>query len=209
MTTHDEFAPVSTSPRAAEHTASSTPAEWLLSLLDHPSVARFDTQVDEALERWRGQRIPDTVMQAASHLGDFSVIWHVVGAARGLTSARRADQALALSALLGVESLIVNQGVKRLFRRERPTETGDPRLQVRRPRTSSFPSGHASSAVFAATVLTTWGGRRSAPLWFGLAAVVGTSRAYVRIHHASDVVAGAAVGLGLGALAAPIVRSLR
>jgi membrane-associated phospholipid phosphatase len=178
-------------------------------LLDHAAVAQFDRRVDDALEHLRGKRVPDLVMQSASHVGDFSVIWHLVGAARGLTSPRRAEQALVLSALLGIESLVVNQGVKRVFRRERPTETGDPRLQVRRPRTSSFPSGHASSAAFAATLLTAWGGRRTAPLWFGLAAVVGTSRVYVRIHHASDVVAGAAVGLGLGALAAPLVRSRR
>jgi undecaprenyl-diphosphatase len=116
---------------------------------------------------------------------------------------------MALSALLAVESLLVNQGVKRLFRRTRPTETGDPRFPVRKPSTSSFPSGHASAATFAATILTVWGGKRTAPLWFGLAAVVGTSRAYVRIHHASDVVGGAAVGLALGAAAAPIARRLR
>ena len=30
---------------------------------------------------------------------------------------------------------------------------------------------------------------------------VATSRAYVRIHHASDIVAGAAVGLALAAVA--------
>lgn len=177
--------------------------------LEHPRIVAFDERADAALERIRGRRVPDAVMQTASHVGDFSLIWHAVGAARGLTSARRADQALMLSALLGVESLLVNQGLKRMFRRTRPTETGDPRLSVRRPRTSSFPSGHASSAMFAATLLTVWSGRRRAPLWFGLAAVVGTSRAYVRIHHASDVVAGAAVGIGLGALAAPLVRDLR
>lgn len=186
-----------------------SPIDRLSSWLDHPVVQRFDARADAALERVRGNRVPDAVMQAASHIGDFSLVWHAIGAARGLTSARRADQALALSALLGVESLVVNQGVKRLFRRERPTETGDPRVPVRRPRTSSFPSGHASSAAFAATLLTVWGGKRTAPLWFGLAAVVGTSRAYVRIHHASDVVAGAAVGLALGAVAAPVARSLR
>ncbi|MGA1376462.1 MAG: phosphatase PAP2 family protein [Steroidobacteraceae bacterium] len=110
---------------------------------------------------------------------------------------------------LGVESLVVHQGVKRLFRRERPTDSGDERFTVRTPSTSSFPSGHASAAVFAATVLTTLDGKRSAPLWFGLAAVVGTSRAFVRIHHASDVIGGAAVGLGLGLLARPLVKRLR
>jgi membrane-associated phospholipid phosphatase len=38
-----------------------------------------------------------------------------------------------------------------------------------------------------------------------MATVVGTSRAYVRIHHASDVVGGAAVGLTLGRIATRIV----
>jgi undecaprenyl-diphosphatase len=44
-------------------------------------------------------------------------------------------------------------------------------------------------------------GKRSAPVWFGLAGIVALSRPYVRIHHASDIVAGAALGLGLGRLA--------
>jgi undecaprenyl-diphosphatase len=179
------------------------------SALDRPEIERFDEAVDALLERLRGNPITDTVMANASHLGDFSLIWHIVSAARGTTADHRAEQAMALSALLAVESLLVNQGVKRLFRRTRPTETGDPRFPVRKPSTSSFPSGHASAAAFAATILTVWGGKRTAPLWFGLAAVVGTSRAYVRIHHASDVVGGAAVGLALGAAAAPLARRLR
>lgn len=174
-----------------------------------PEVDRFDQRVDELLERARNHPAAAKVFQAASHLGDFSLVWHLVGAARGVTSTKRATQAIALSALLGAESLIVNQGVKRVFKRERPTTSGDERFDVRTPSTSSFPSGHASSAVFAATVLTTWDGKKSAPLWFGLAAVVGTSRAFVRIHHASDVIGGAAVGLGLGLLVRPIVKRLR
>ena len=110
-----------------------------------------------------------------------------------------------LALALGAESLIVNQGLKRLFRRPRPTVEGDPRYPVRRPLTSSFPSGHASAAAFTAVLLTTWDGKRSAPLWWTLAGAVAVSRAYVRIHHASDVVAGMATGaaLGLGARADP------
>jgi undecaprenyl-diphosphatase len=163
-------------------------------------VAEFDQSVDDLLERLRGHPVADAVFSAASHLGDWSLIWHLTGAARTLAGASAAE-AVQLSALLGVESLVVNQGVKRLFRRTRPTETGDERYAVRRPSTSSFPSGHASSAFFAATVLTSMSGRRAAPLWYSMAAVVALSRPYVRIHHASDIVAGAAVGLGLGAIA--------
>ena len=110
-----------------------------------------------------------------------------------------------LALALGAESLLVNQGLKRLFKRPRPTAEGDPRYPVRRPLTSSFPSGHASAAAFTAVLLTSWDGKRSAPLWWTLASTVAVSRAYVRIHHASDVVAGMAVGtvLGLGARTHP------
>jgi membrane-associated phospholipid phosphatase len=164
------------------------------------AAQRFDAAADEALERLRGHPLADRVLRAASDLGDWSVIWHLVGAAWGLTAARRMDRAIRLSLLLGAESLIVNQGVKRLFGRRRPTAAGDPRYPIRRPSTSSFPSGHASSAFFAATLLTE-GDPALASLWFTLAGGVALSRAYVRIHHASDVVAGAALGLALAGLA--------
>jgi membrane-associated phospholipid phosphatase len=165
-----------------------------------PTVDRFDERADELLEALRGHPAADRLFLAASHLGDFSLIWHVIGIARGVAK-RRPDQVIVLAALLGLESLVVNQGVKRMFRRERPTATGDERLTVRRPTTSSFPSGHASSAAFAATILTGWDGRRLGSLWITVAAIVGTSRAYVRIHHASDVVGGAVVGTLLGLVA--------
>jgi undecaprenyl-diphosphatase len=172
-----------------------------------PRVDAFDARVDELLEALRGHPVADRLFTTASHVGDFSLVWHAIGITRGLAKGRP-DQIVVLAALLGVESLIVNQGVKRLFRRERPTETGDERLRVRRPRTSSFPSGHASSAAFAATVLTGWDGRRLGLVWWQLAAVVGISRAYVRIHHGSDVVAGALVGTLLGLAARRVVRRL-
>ena len=172
------------------------------------TIARFDQWADDQLEKLRGNPIADTLFTNASHLGDFSVIWHIIGVARGLTNEQRAQQAIVLSAVLGAESVVVNQGVKRLFRRTRPTPAGDARFTVRQPSTSSFPSGHASSAFVAATLLTAWGGRRTAPMWFDIAAVVALSRAYVRIHHASDIIGGAVLGLGLGAIALRMTRKL-
>jgi undecaprenyl-diphosphatase len=162
-----------------------------------PRVDDFDARLDALLEALRGNPVADRLFSTASHVGDFSLIWHAIGIARGIVTGRP-DQTLVLAAMLGVESLIVNQGVKRLFRRERPTTTGDDRLPVRRPTTSSFPSGHASSAAFAAMVLSGWDGPVVGMLWWKIAAVVGISRAYVRIHHGSDVVAGAMVGALLG-----------
>ena len=170
-----------------------------------PVVERFDQRADALLEAVRGNPIIDGVFTTASRVGDFSLIWHVVSIVRGIRTRRR-DQVVALAVALGVESLIVNQGIKRIFRRARPTTSGDPRFTVREPSTSAFPSGHASSAAFTATILGAWDGKRTRPLWWALAAIVGTSRAYVRIHHASDVIAGAIVGAGLGAIATRLLR---
>jgi membrane-associated phospholipid phosphatase len=166
-----------------------------------PTVERFDAWADAQLERLRGNPVADRVFTAASTLGDFSMIWHLANVARAATSADRRRQLPVLATAIGVESLLVNQGIKRVFKRIRPTETGDERYQVRKPSTSSFPSGHASAAAFNATLLTGLDGTRSAPMWWSLAGIVATSRAYVRIHHASDVVAGLAVGAVLGRVA--------
>ena len=74
--------------------------------------------------------------------------------------------------------------------------------------TSSFPSGHASAAFFAAAILTTATGRGLAPVWYSTAAIVAVSRAYVRIHHPCDVVGGAAVGALLGVVGSRVFKSL-
>jgi membrane-associated phospholipid phosphatase len=82
------------------------------------------------------------------------------------------------------------------YTRERPVHQEERPHNLRIPLTTSFPSGHASSAMVAALLLSDR--RRQAPLWFALAATVAASRIHVRIHHASDVAGGALVGLGLG-----------
>lgn len=166
-----------------------------------PGVARFDAAVDEWLETIRGNPTVDRVATTASRLGDWSTIWHAAGLVRALAGGRLRES-IALDIGLAAESLIVNQGVKRLFRREWPTEAGDDRYDVRRPSTSAFPSGHASAAAFAAVTLIRWSRGRTSPLWLTMAVVVGASRAVVRIHHASDVVGGAVTGAALARLLA-------
>jgi membrane-associated phospholipid phosphatase len=172
------------------------------------AVDSFDQWADEQLERLRGNAVTDAVFTTASHLGEFSGIWHLIGIGRAIIDPSVVRQSVAMSALIGAESLIVNQGLKRLFRRTRPTESGDPRFHVRRPLTSSFPSGHASAAFFSAAILTTATGRSLAPVWYSTAAIVAVSRAYVRIHHPSDIIGGAAVGVVLGIAGSRVFSSL-
>ena len=168
-----------------------------------PIGASLDEVVDRAWDRLRGNPALDRLFYTASELGDFSLIWHLLGTARGVTLRGGTREAARLALALGAESALVNGMVKSAFRRERPIQSGERPHNLRQPLTSSFPSGHASAAFLAATLLS----ERSKvkPLWFGLATIVATSRIHVRIHHASDVVLGAGIGLTLGRLVRRIV----
>ena len=129
-------------------------------------------------------------------------MWLALAALRALRNdgGRELNRRAAVRAAagVGIESAIVNLGVKSLFRRVRPVSPSPHPLPFRQPRTSSFPSGHATSAFCAADLLGD--GDRLRPVYYGLAVVVATSRIYVRIHHASDVLAGAVLGAALGRL---------
>jgi undecaprenyl-diphosphatase len=168
----------------------------LLSNETRARVARFDGRVDALFDPLRGHPVADRTFYAASELGDFSLVWLILGALRGLRSERDWHAAVRAGLGLCAESVLVNVGIKSLFRRTRPPwETNHP-MRLRRPRTSSFPSGHATSAFAAAGLLS-----EEDPLWpayYAIAVVVATSRVYVKIHHASDVLAGAVLGVALG-----------
>jgi undecaprenyl-diphosphatase len=165
-------------------------------VLDSPAVVRFDAAVDAWFDRLRGNAVADRVFYTASTLADHSLLWHLLGAAGAVGHPKGFERALRLSLALGAESALVNGGIKSLFRRERPVYEAIRPHNLRTPKTTSFPSGHASSAVMAAIILSE--DSPLAPVYAGLAAVVAASRIHVRIHHASDVLGGAAVGLALG-----------
>ena len=161
-----------------------------------PIGASLDEAVDRAWDRLRGNPTLDRVFYTASELGDFSLIWHLLGAAKGVTSGRGTREVTRLALALGAESALVNGAVKSAFRRERPIHEDDRPHGLRQPLTSSFPSGHASAAFMAATLLSERS--RVKPAWYALATLGAASRIHARIHHASDVLVGAGVGLALG-----------
>lgn len=159
-------------------------------------IAAFDAGADRAFGVWRGKPATDRLFYGASALGDHSLIWAILGAVRGLRSEHDVTAAVRVGAGVAIESVLVNVVIKSLFRRSRPPWDIERPHRLRRPRTSSFPSGHATSAFTSAVLLSE--GDDLWPLYYGLAVVVASSRVYVRIHHASDVLAGAAIGLAFG-----------
>lgn len=171
------------------------------------ALARFDP-IDDSIDRWwerfRGQPAVDRIFYSASEAGDFSLLWHTWGVAKAVVQ-NDPRPAIELSLALGIESALVNGPIKSVFARRRPIHETDRPHTLRTPKTSSFPSGHASAAMVAATMLSR--GSRFKALYFGAGAVVAFSRVHVRIHHASDVAGGLAVGLVLGAAAKRVAES--
>jgi len=163
------------------------------------AFAKFDAAVDAAVEQVRSPAL-DRVVYPLSSVADHSVLWHAAGAARALARGGDLRWAARFAAAMGAESALTNGVVKTCFRRVRPLayEHVEFRHGLHRPVTSSFPSGHATAAFCAARLL---GGGP----WFVLAAAVGATRVYVRLHHASDVAAGALLGLALGVALQPLV----
>jgi len=163
-------------------------------------IRELDRRADAFFDELRGDPAADRIFYTASSLGEFGQIWVMLALVRWLRG-RPNDERAAIRALvaIGVESVFVNAGLKTLFGRRRPVAEGIVHpYPFRQPLTSSFPSGHATSAFCAATLLSDQD--PLGPLYFVLAAVVATSRVHVKIHHASDVIAGAAIGVACGML---------
>jgi membrane-associated phospholipid phosphatase len=103
--------------------------------------------------------------------------------------ARRAGTAL-------VNAGIATVTLKALLGRERPDESdGATVFRPLRATDASFPSGHASASFAVAHSLAS-GYPKQKPWFYGVASLVGVARVRARRHFASDVFAGAAVGIG-------------
>ncbi len=163
-------------------------------------VDAFDARAEARVATLRGRFGLDRICYAASFFGDHGFIWISLAVLRYFTGIG-GEHAAHYAGIRGVvseagQALFVNGGIKSLFRRKRPVLEFDRPYHLRVPRTTSFPSGHATASFTAAVLLTdgtNWA-------WFvvPLAALVSFSRIYVRIHHASDVIGGVVVGLAIG-----------
>ncbi len=134
-------------------------------------------------------------MYLASALGDDGRLWLGLAAGQLFSPARR-RRGLDQAAWIGIESAIVNGPMKFGTKRRRPAPRNNHAHHFRPPGGSSFPSGHAASAFTMATMLAEGGGVRL--LWFVPATIVASSRVHVGVHHPTDVIAGAVVGIGFG-----------
>lgn len=141
-----------------------------------------------------------------SHAADHSVLWFVLALVR-FAFEREWKELLYFTAIMAIESALTNGPIKFIFRRSRPHEqektyASDEKLPfgLRRPITSSFPSGHATAAMCACVLLSS-----SYPIMglvlFPLGFAVAYSRMYTRMHHLTDIIGGLILGLLFGYVA--------
>lgn len=150
---------------------------------------------DVAVRRWP---LAEPVLPRLSRSANHGLLWFGVAAgiaALGGRPGRRA--ALRGVGSLALASATVNTIGKGAVRRARPLLDAVPVIRQLRhqPITTSFPSGHAASAAAFAT-----GVAMESPRWGALVAPaawsVAFSRVYTGVHYPSDVLVGAALGVG-------------
>ncbi|MBP9115805.1 MAG: phosphatase PAP2 family protein [Acidimicrobiia bacterium] len=138
-----------------------------------------------------------------SKFADHSAIWIVIGIIKYLFDWNLRNFLIFISVML-IESGLTNGPIKFIFRKKRPYENENSFLKgeklpygMRMPITSSFPSGHATSAMCATIVLCS-----NLNLLYicliPLALLVGYSRIYTRMHHLSDILFGFLLGIIYG-----------
>lgn len=159
-------------------------------------VADIDRTVDDWFTPLRSNDAANAIFYNASRAAEFSLGWHALSLVGAVVSPALRPHAARMTVALGVESVLVNGMIKPIFNRRRP-DLIDGAPHLRRPKTASFPSGHASSATMAAVLLSD-AVPALRPLWYVTGAVVATSRIHARMHHASDVAAGVVVGAAIG-----------
>jgi undecaprenyl-diphosphatase len=165
---------------------------------------------DRRLHSWVGG-LPaspaDRWLRRLSVAADHGKLWLAIAGLLALRPGATRRAALRGVAAQGVSSLVVNEGLKRVFGRVRPdwANLRTERTLRRAPGTLSFPSGHSSSAAAFVTgvgIEAPAVGALLAPVALG----VGYSRVHVGVHYPGDVVAGLAIGTGVALAGRRIAR---
>ena len=164
----------------------------------HPlqRLVTFDQQLSTRLAIPREARFLRLLALFSAHSGD-SPLW-LLGAALALALGNAAWREMGWRVIAG--TLAAGTAVlalKWLFRRQRPP--GEGRGFYTRVDRHAFPSGHAGRSACLVVLLSPclplcWGSVLLT-LWAGL---VGLARIGLRVHFASDIVGGWAVGLLVG-----------
>ena len=173
---------------------------------DFSVFTNFDCAVFQLVEKlWNP--VLDAIMIFITHLGDDGIFWIALGVILCIFKKTRKYGVLVLLGL-GIASCINNLVLKQIFERPRPfnfdgwpSDFVFPNPLIEKPHSFSFPSGHTSSSLGAATPLLIKANKKLGIPMFILALLVGFSRVYIHVHYPTDVIVGTLVGIVGGILA--------
>lgn len=123
------------------------------------------------------------MIERFSRLGEHGAVWLAIGLGGALLDEPRRTDWLRGARRVGI-AYAVNQVLKVVVRRRRPADARAATLSD-----LSFPSAHTTTAFCGARMY----GRLGLPL-YPLAVALAASRLALRVHHPSDVAAGALLG---------------
>jgi undecaprenyl-diphosphatase len=141
----------------------------------------------------------DRTMPYITHSNDYGIIY-ISLILFSMILKYRIDIAIKLLIALSLGFLLGEGLLKHLVVRYRPTyKNPDYKLLVKTPKTSSFPSGHTTSAFAVFGVF--WGiDSGLIYIFLGIAILIAFSRLYLYLHYPSDVFVGIILGLICGRL---------
>jgi len=156
-----------------------------------------DYRLMRRLHRWRAPRWFRILMIAATRGGD-GWLWYALGLILVFFGGEHRYEAIAAAGAAAVCGIMLFQLLKRTSRRKRPCEI-EPHCwsSVLPPDKYSFPSGHSITAFSVALSVGMFYPDLQGCL-LTVAILIAGSRIVLGMHFLSDVLAGSAIGIGLG-----------
>lgn len=165
--------------------------------LPTPEQIALDPRLCRAVNRWGAHRATGAFFGTISKLGD-GWIWYALMAVLAAFGGRHGALAALQMLCTGFVAWLLYRSLKRWTQRPRPFRAHTDVIAHVPPLDEfSFPSGHTLHAVAFSAIAIAWFPLLAMPL-IAFTLLVAASRIVLGLHYPSDVLAAAALGLGLG-----------
>ncbi len=160
-------------------------------------IQSIDNRVLESISRLHRPSL-NRIMITASRAGNAGIVWWLICIPFLIRPTWR-NTGFNIVFGLCIAHLMGEIIIKHLVKRVRPCHSlEDDEQIIRRPRFYSFPSGHTTASFSVVGVALLRCSLITFLPIFLLAALIGFSRIYLRVHYLTDVVAGALLGFTCG-----------